>query len=92
MEIANNGEEAISKCQTFNPKPDLIIMDHRMPIKNGLEATKEILKLDKSARIIFASADKSIKSEALSTGALMFKEKPFSISDLLDSIEKSLKF
>ena len=39
--IANNGEEAIAMFREFNDKPEIIIMDHRMPVKNGIEATKE---------------------------------------------------
>ena len=45
--IASNGEEAIKMFKSFSPeqKPDIILMDHRMPIKNGLETTKEILEI-----------------------------------------------
>ena len=63
---ANNGEEAISMYKSFLEKPDIILMDHRMPIKNGIEALREILQLDNHSRIIFASADNTVKEEALS--------------------------
>ena len=54
---ANNGEEAVEMYKGFNDKPDIILMDHRMPIKTGIEASKEILQIDNKAKIIFASAD-----------------------------------
>ena len=52
-------------------------MDHRMPVKNGIEATKEILanSSEIKPKIIFASADKTIKEIALSIGATSFKDK-----------------
>jgi two-component system chemotaxis response regulator CheY len=61
---ANNGEEAVEMYRNFPNKPDIILMDHRMPVKDGLEATKEIMDLNGNTTIIFASADKSIKQEA----------------------------
>jgi len=59
--IANNGEEAIKMFRSFNEKPDIIILDYRMPIKNGLDTLKEILQIDHSSRIIFASLIKQLK-------------------------------
>ncbi len=88
---ALNGEEAISKYKSFSEKPDIIIMDYRMPIKDGLEASKEILEYDENAKIIFASADYSIVDHAKKIGALSFKIKPFNYQKLLRNIEKALK-
>jgi YesN/AraC family two-component response regulator len=85
---AKNGEEAVSLFSTFPKKPDIILMDHRMPIKNGIEATKQILKMCNKSTIIFTSADNSIKEEALSIGAKSFLDKPFSIKELIDEIKK----
>ena len=85
---AKNGEEAVSLYSSFPQKPDIILMDHRMPIKNGIEATKQILSINKKSKIIFTSADNSIKQEALSIGAKSFLDKPFSITDLIDIIKK----
>ena len=62
-----------------------------MPIKNGLEATKNILELDKCAKIIFISADYSIKSKALAIGASFFIEKPFDNKFLINFINSMLK-
>ena len=62
-----------------------------MPIKNGIEATQEILQIDSTTKIIFASADKNIKEKALAIGACSFKDKPFDINYLLNNIKKALQ-
>jgi two-component system chemotaxis response regulator CheY len=84
---AKNGEEAVNLYNSFSKKPDIILMDHRMPIKNGIEATKQILKMNTKTKIIFTSADNSIKKEALSIGAKSFLDKPFGIAQLIDTIK-----
>lgn len=62
-----------------------------MPKKNGIVASKEILKIDTNVKIIFTTADNSIKEEAYSIGAFDFKDKPFTIEELIDDINKALK-
>ncbi|TXT65042.1 MAG: Chemotaxis protein CheY [Promethearchaeota archaeon] len=84
---ASNGEEAVQKFKAFERKPDIILMDHRMPVKDGLKATKEILSIEQNANIIFASADKTVKQEALKLGILGFLEKPFSLEVLIEYIK-----
>ena len=88
--VANNGEEAVQKYKNLLDKPDIIIMDHRMPIKNGIDATEEILEINRNAKIIFASADKEAREKAEMMGVLSFKTKPFSNEKLLRNIEKAL--
>lgn len=84
---ARNGAEAVKLFKSFTKKPDVILMDHRMPVKNGIEATKEILQIDRSTKIIFASADESVKEDALSIGARQFNLKPFKMQSLIQTIE-----
>ena len=91
LAVAKNGEEAVHKYKNFPFKPDIIIMDHRMPIKNGIEATEEILEINNNAKIIFASADKEARQKAELLGALSFKTKPFSNEKLLRNIDKALR-
>jgi two-component system chemotaxis response regulator CheY len=88
---AKDGEEAVNMYNHFLTKPDIILMDHRMPIKNGIEATKEILQnsSDIKPKIIFVSADRSIRETALSIGVISFKNKPFSLERLFNNIEKA---
>ncbi|TKJ16897.1 MAG: two-component system response regulator [Promethearchaeota archaeon Loki_b32] len=88
---AINGKDAIEKYTTLEGKTDLILMDHRMPIKNGLDAMVEILKINKKEKIIFASADISVKQKAISLGAVAFLDKPFKMQQLLITIQKIVK-
>ena len=89
--IANDGEEAVSMFKSFSEKPEVILMDHRMPKKNGIEASKEILQIDNKIKIIFISVDSSIKEEAYSIGAFSFIDKPFTIERFFDEIKKAIK-
>ena len=88
--MANNGAEAVSMYKSFNDKPDIILMDHRMPVKNGIEATKEILKISSSQKVIFASADKTVRNEAIAIGTVGFIDKPFSLDRLIKKIKEVL--
>ncbi|MFX0005077.1 MAG: response regulator [Candidatus Hodarchaeota archaeon] len=88
---AINGKDAIEKYNKLEEKPDIILMDHRMPIKNGLDTMTEILKMNKNEKIIFASADISVKEKAKSIGACAFLDKPFKIQQLLMIIQQIAK-
>jgi two-component system chemotaxis response regulator CheY len=87
---ASNGKEAVDLFISLAVKPDIILMDHRMPVKNGIDTTIEILKHNTNTKIIFTSADNSIKKEALAIGAKSFIEKPFNIQELHEEIKKVL--
>lgn len=86
----SNGEEALKTYNEMNEKPDLIILDHRMPVRNGLETASEILSKDPNEKIIFISADASIKNAAMDIGVLDFLEKPFVLNALKNTIIKVL--
>ncbi|MFX1477716.1 MAG: response regulator [Promethearchaeota archaeon] len=89
--MAKNGKEAVEMYKSFSNKPDIVIMDHRMPIMDGLEASIEILNYDNNVKIIFASADKTVKDEAISIGVISFLDKPFDISTLIDNVKKAIE-
>jgi len=93
VDTAQNGQEAVIKFQKFIKKPDLIIMDYHMPLKNGIEATQAILEIDKTTKIVIVSGDPSIKEKALASGAICFKEKQFNLSEISQQIyiSKNLK-
>ena len=87
---AGDGNEAVDMFKNYQIKPDIILMDHRMPGKSGLEATKEILSMNGKSKVIFASADKSVREEAISLGASSFKPKPFTLEKLCSNIKKAM--
>ena len=82
---ARNGDEAIRYLKTMSVRPDAIIMDHRMPGKDGIQTTKEILSIDPNIPIIFSSADEEARTEAIKAGATSFWAKPFPIRMLIDA-------
>ncbi|MGM8215632.1 response regulator [Bacillaceae bacterium W0354] len=87
---AENGLDAIEKFQQLNP--DLITMDITMPEMNGVEAVKEIKKLNDSVKIIMCSAmgQKNMVVDAIQAGANDFIVKPFSFDRIKEAIEKVL--
>ena len=91
IDTAINGKVAVEKYKNFKEKPDIILMDHRMPIKNGLDAMIEILEIENSTKIVFASADISIKKKALSFGACAFLDKPFKMQGLITTIKNLIE-
>lgn len=88
MGTAFDGEEAVRKYASSEEKPDVVIMDHRMPVMNGVEATKEILRMNPKQKIIFVSADVMVEKEAKEAGAVEFLPKPFRMDDLIEKMER----
>ncbi len=91
INMASKCLEVVDFIKKSSEKPDIIVMDYRMPLKNGIDASKEILQIDPDMKIIMASADLSIREEALSIGIKSFKIKPFSMGKLIRNIEKAIK-
>ena len=82
---ARDGDEAVRLIRNMPSKPDAIIMDHRMPGKDGIQTTREIKDIDPSIPIIFSSADETVREQAIRAGAVSFWTKPFPISMLIDA-------
>lgn len=69
---------------------DVVVLDYRMPKKDGLEVAKEILDLCPNQRIIFASAyvlETLIESVKKLRQVVELLQKPFEIDSLVDTIE-----
>ena len=81
---AQNGMQAIENIGSMKSYPDVIILDHRMPIKNGIETLKELRKnkIASKSKILFVTADPTIREEASNLGISLFIQKPFSILKL----------
>lgn len=88
---ADNGLEAIIQYSKLNP--DLVFMDITMPDMTGINAVREIIKLDRNARIVMCSAmgQKMMIQEALQAGAKDFIVKPFQFDKIQEFIEKYAK-
>ena len=88
---AVDGFDAIEKYKTL--KPDLVTMDIIMPKCSGIEALKEIIKLDAKARIIVITAidQRDALMDAIKSGAKDFIVKPFDEERVISAISKALK-
>ncbi|MGB7532239.1 MAG: response regulator transcription factor [Halobacteriota archaeon] len=74
MYAAMNGKEGIemySKLASDRQKPDIVLMDLKMPVMDGVEATKRIIENDPKANIYLftAYAETEIEKAALEAGA-----------------------
>ena len=88
---AKNGIEAVTFSE--DEKPDLILMDIRMPDMNGLDATRIIKEVNHDVPIIALSAyafDENIR-EAKNAGCDGFLAKPFRVEDLIEVVNKYIK-
>jgi len=83
---AVNGEEAIAKSLAINF--DVILMDMRMPKKNGIEAAETILNVKPNSKIIaVTAADSNVERKyAMKAGMSGFLTKPFSENDLFNIV------
>ena len=86
---AKNGAEAVDVMRN-NPDIDLVLMDIRMPIMDGYEATHEIRSFNKDVVIIAqtAYALAGDKEKALNAGCNDYISKPISRNKLLELINK----
>lgn len=85
---AHNGIEAVTMNE--DEKPDLILMDIRMPEMDGLDATRIIKEVDSGTPIIALSAyafEENIR-EAKAAGCDAFMAKPFRVEDLIEIVKK----
>jgi nitrogen regulation protein NR(I) len=87
---AQNGEEALDRVKESSP--DLIIMDIRMPGRNGIDVLKEIKSVDQKTPIIIMTAYGTTETaiEAMKYGAFDYILKPFPIPQMKRLVEKAL--
>ena len=87
-ERARNGQEAVEMVK--NGQFDLVLMDIKMPVMDGLEATKQIKQLDRDLPIIAVTANAfdSDRQLAFDAGCDDFLAKPISSDACLSTISK----
>ena len=84
--VAGDGEEGVRKA--VNETPDAIVMDVRMPKKDGMAALEELKEYEETRNIPIVMLSASIvdQQRALEAGARFFLTKPYQGRDLLATI------
>ena len=83
---ASNGEEAVSLAESL--QPDLIIMDVKMPVMDGLQAAETIgEKRICPVIMLTAFSQKELVERARDAGVMAYIVKPFTVSDVTPAIE-----
>jgi response regulator NasT len=81
---ATNGVEAIALAKEF--KPDLAILDVKMPELDGISAAQEMIEIS-PVLMLTAFSQKELVERARDAGVMAYVVKPFSINDLTPAIE-----
>lgn len=85
---AENGLRAVEKYKELSP--DLVIMDITMPEMDGIQAVRQIKKINADAKIIMCSAmgQQAMVIESIQAGAQDFIVKPFQADRVLEAVKK----
>ena len=89
---ARNGQDAINQYKAI--KPDVVLMDIKMPIMSGFHAFFKIREFDKKANVILISSyaiDNEEYQEAVRLGLVGILSKPFTIEKIIKMINKCKK-
>ncbi|MFO1387846.1 response regulator [Cellvibrio sp.] len=88
---AKSGEEAVTKARTL--LPDVVLMDVKMPGMGGLEATKKLLVVNPSLKIIAVTAcdDDLYPTRLMQAGAVGYVTKGAEFSEITSAIDKVIR-
>ncbi|MFW6385349.1 MAG: chemotaxis protein CheY [Halodesulfurarchaeum sp.] len=87
VDEAENGVEAVELYKKH--RPDLVMMDIVMPIRDGIEATGKIKQLDSNANVIMCTSigQEEKMKKAVKAGADGYITKPFQKPSVMDAID-----
>lgn len=85
---AGTADEAVEQVLIY--KPDVVVMDVRLPGRNGIEATEEIVRRAPDSKVIILTsyADEEILFDAISAGASGYVLKQIGSADLVKALER----
>jgi len=85
--IATSGKDALAEIQ--KERPDIVLLDLKMPVMDGLEVLARIKAADPSIKVIMLTGQGDVKSgeKAKKAGALGYLVKPFDIDILLSTLK-----
>ena len=85
----SNGEQAIRLCEMH--KPDVVLLDIRMPGMDGIEAAQHLMKLETPPAIIFTTAYDEYAIKAFESHAVDYLLKPIRKERLYDALGASTR-
>src|SRR5437870_563887 len=90
IQTAENGRAALDALEWF--RPDVVIMDIKMPEIDGLELLRRVKNVDPTIEVIMITAYASLETvkHALTHGAFEYLIKPFARQDLEDVVRRAL--
>jgi CheY-like chemotaxis protein len=86
--LSTDGKDCLEKIRT--EKPDLIILDIRMPKMDGLEAIGKIIDINKDIPIILNTAYSNYKEDFMSWAADAYVVKSYDLDNLKETIKEVL--
>jgi two-component system, chemotaxis family, chemotaxis protein CheY len=88
---AENGKQGISKFSA--QKPDLTFLDIQMPVKNGFDTLREIMRIDTGAKVIMLTAndDTVVAESCINAGAQTYIKKGESPSLLMPVLKTHIE-
>lgn len=87
---APSGEEAL--LESIRHRIDLLVTDYKLPGMSGVELMHKVRARHPEVKVIFITGmtDKKMRDEMLNAGALAIFDKPISMADFLDAVERGL--
>jgi CheY-like chemotaxis protein len=87
---ANSGKAALAFFQGQHVRIDLVLLDVRMPVMDGPETLRELLRLDPNVKCCFMSGYTGVHTpeSLLAMGGLALIDKPFNLDDLSRSLRQ----
>ena len=87
--MAGNGEEAVRMYSEYRDEIDIVLLDHQMPRKCGVDAAREIMASDCRAIIVLATGDYIEEQAAIQAGFRAWIQKPFMNDALVCLLEET---
>jgi DNA-binding NtrC family response regulator len=90
VHVAHSAEEGLKKLETV--RPDMVLTDHKLPGKTGLDVIKGAREIDPQVKIIMLTGDGNVQLavDAMKAGACDYLSKPVSLAELKLVLEMAL--